>query len=152
MQVCIKGPLYTLAFFVIVLELPGGRSCKFFNENFLFRLLAFLTNFRRIDFRINLFIDARSRVLSNLVIIFLIWRPVSEIRGTKKILGPPCYLPNFWFSAPKIFFARTRPRRHPSSQNFTFLSLTGGPREPVKFSNFWIVPNLPKNIGKMCYS
>jgi len=89
MQVCIKRPLYTLALFVIVFELLGGRTCKFFNENFWFRLFAFLTNFRRIDFRINLFIDTRSRVLSNLVIIFLIWRPVFEIRGTKKILGPP---------------------------------------------------------------
>ena len=89
MQVCIKRPLYTLALFFIVFELPGGRPFKFFNENFSFRLFAFLTNFRRIDFRINLFVDARSWDLSNLVIIFLIWRRVFETRGDEKILGPP---------------------------------------------------------------
>jgi len=64
-RISIKNPLYTMALFVLVLELPGGRTFELFAKNLWPRSFAFLTNFRRIDFRINLFIDAHCWVLSN---------------------------------------------------------------------------------------
>jgi len=36
-------------------------------------------------------------------------------------------------------------------QNFTVLSLTGGPREPVKFSNFSDSAEFAEEYGKMGY-
>jgi len=92
-RICIKHRWYTMALFVIVLELPGGRTFEFFPENLCPRSFAFLTNFRRIDFPIILFIDAHSWGLSNFVIIFLIWRPEFDIRGTKNCWDPLIYPP-----------------------------------------------------------
>ena len=79
-QICIKQLLHTLALSVIVLELTGGRTFDFFAENLWPRSFAFLTNFRRIDFPINLYIDAHCQI-SNLTTRF--WD-----KGAETFLGP----------------------------------------------------------------
>jgi len=105
-RIYIKHPLYTMALYVFVSELPGGRTFDFFCENFWLRSFAFLTNFRRIDFPISFIIDAHWRVLSKFEVKFRIWWPVFEIRGTKKISDPPNIYPNFRFSASKFSFLK----------------------------------------------
>jgi len=44
-------------------------------------------------------------VISNFEVKFRIWRPVFEIRGTKKFWDPPTISPNFWCTAPKFFLS-----------------------------------------------
>jgi len=106
MQMCIKHSLYTMALPVLIFELPGGRTFEFFNENFWFRLFAFLTNFLRFDFLYFLFIDAHWRALSDFEKIFQIRGPVFEIRGAKIFWDPPTISPNLRFSAPNFFHSK----------------------------------------------
>ena len=102
-RICIKHFLYIMALSVLVLELPGGRTFEFSAENFWPPSFAFLTNFRRIDFPIYLFLDAHLWDLSNFEIIFLIWRPVFLHKEDETFLGPHNISPNFGYRAPKFW-------------------------------------------------
>jgi len=63
-RICIKHYLQMMALSVLILELAGGQTFEFFAENLWPRSFAFLINFRRINFPINLIVVAQWGALS----------------------------------------------------------------------------------------
>jgi len=82
---------------------------------------------------------------------FAIFVPKSRYLGKIEFWDPPNIFPNLRFLAPEIFFSKI-PRRPTKEKNFTVLSLTGTPREPVKFSDFSDSADFAEEYGKMEYS